>query len=166
MSCALMNAQYRAALWGPLHCGCATVQYRRGGSGVDESCHGLCFPKRRFSFQGSRGIPGAEGTEGKPGTQVPILHSVLGKGWSSGLYREGELSPVGMAGTSQPHHPHGHVGQDLDTVLDLAMMARHWVAVVGLGEAASASPSSSSLAYPAGSPRDHGQHGQEGSTGE
>lgn len=51
-------------------------------------------------------------------------------------------------GTSQPHHPHGHVGQDLDTILGLAMMCISWLwaGMVGLGEAASASLSSSSPA--------------------
>lgn len=38
----------------------------------------LPFLETRLYLQGLQGIPGAEGAAGKPGTQVPILHSVLG----------------------------------------------------------------------------------------
>lgn len=61
---------------------------------------GLCFPETRLSFQGSRGILGADGAEGKPGTQVPILPSVLdsgrGLGWwvvSRGDAEQGKTLP-------------------------------------------------------------------------
>lgn len=51
-------------------------------------------PEAKLCLQGSRGVPGAEGAEGKPGTQVPILHLYLAGdgGWDVGT---GTAEPMG-----------------------------------------------------------------------
>lgn len=91
---------------------------------------GLSFPKMRLSFQGLRGVLGVEGAEGKPGTQVPILRSVLdcgrGLGWWVASRGGAEPNGRGLPNPThgQPNPTHGHVGLDVDTMLDLAAMCR------------------------------------------
>lgn len=75
------------------HC-CPILSPCREALGPEEPWWG--HPETKLSLQGSRGMPGAEGAEGKPGTQVPILHLYLAGdrvlAWGQGQLSHGDTS--------------------------------------------------------------------------